>query len=128
MAETFLNDGKKLDSGLIVDHIDNNKLNNSISNLRIVTPSGNMNNELTLLKLLKPIKCDYNGKTIYFTGITSCSNITGISYETIMFRLKRNNNNSRVSKEFSNFRYLTDDEMINKNNIKYIRSKEDLIE
>lgn len=127
MAETFLNDGKKLDSGLIVDHIDNNKLNNSISNLRIVTPSGNMNNKLTLLKLLKPIKCDYNGKTIYFTGITSCSNITGISYGTIMFRLKRNNNNSRVSKEFSNFRYLTDDEMINKNNIKYIRSKEDLI-
>lgn len=129
MAETFLNDGNRLKPGLIVDHIDNNKLNNSIDNLRIVTPSGNMNNELTLLKLLKPIKCDYNGKTIYFTGITSCSNITGISYGTIMNRLRGCYDNSRVFKEFSNFEYLTENEIkiIENSNIKYIKSREDLI-
>ena len=125
MAETFLNNGDRLKPGLIVDHIDNNKLNNSIDNLRIVTPSGNMNNELTLLKLLKPIKCDYNGKTIYFTGITSCSNITGISYGTIINRLSRGYDNNRVFKEFSNFKYLTENEI--GNNITYIKSKEDLI-
>ena len=123
MAETFLNNGNKLKPGLIVDHIDNN---NSIDNLRIVTPSGNMNNELTLLKLFKPIKCDYNGETIYFTGITSCSSITGISYGTIMNRLK-GCYNSRVFKEFSNFKYLTENEMIDSSNIKYVKSKEDLI-
>lgn len=45
----------KDDPTLQVDHIDGDKLNNSVSNLRWVTGKQNCNNPVTLSKLCKPI-------------------------------------------------------------------------
>ncbi|GLI90892.1 HNH endonuclease signature motif containing protein [Bacillus subtilis] len=42
MAETFIGEIPK---GLVVDHIDGDKLNNSYTNLRIVTQKGNVDNQ-----------------------------------------------------------------------------------
>ena len=60
---------------------------------------------------------------MYFTGLTSCSDITGIKYSTIMTRLKTKKT-SRVFKNFSNFQYVTKNEI--NSNINYIKSKNDL--
>ena len=122
MVETFLNDGKKLDSNLVVDHIDTDKLNNSIDNLRIVTQSENMKNELTLLSLSKPIKFEFNKRTVYFKSILNCSKIIGVSSSTVRRWIKQKNT---TLPQFSNFQYVTEDEK-DSSNIKYIETKDDL--
>ena len=49
--ETF---NGEIPSGMEIDHIDTNKENNSLNNLRCVTAKENMNNPLTLNKLTRP--------------------------------------------------------------------------
>lgn len=128
MAETFLNNGEKLSPGLVVDHIDTNKLNNSIDNLRIVTYSENMKNELTLLRFCKPIKCEYNGKVVYFKSTLDCSRITGVPQSSIRKWISgKNRKRESINPKFSNFKYLTKDEIAS-NNIKYAESPDDFIE
>lgn len=52
--ETF---NGEIPDGLEIDHIDTNKENNDLSNLRLVTKKQNMNNPLTLKKLREISKC-----------------------------------------------------------------------
>ena len=53
LIEAVLN--RKLDRKEVVDHIDTNRKNNSIENLKLTTPKGNMNNTNTKNKLGKKI-------------------------------------------------------------------------
>ena len=53
LIEAVLN--RKLDRKEIVDHIDTNRKNNSIENLKLTTPKGNMTNTNTKNKLGKKI-------------------------------------------------------------------------
>lgn len=126
IAEVFLNNGKQLEPGLVVDHIDNDKSNNSIDNLRIVTRSGNMNNEITKRKFSKPLKCEYLGKTAYFKSVKYCAEMIGVGGFTVSSWASGKRKNI-THPEFSNFQYLTEDE-INDPNIKYVETREDLKE
>ncbi len=51
VAKYYLNNGIDLTKDQVVDHIDTNTENNSVSNLRIVSQKENMNNKLTIEKL-----------------------------------------------------------------------------
>lgn len=50
VAKYFINGGKDIDSQLEVDHIDNNPMNNHVSNLLVCDHAENMNNKITKQK------------------------------------------------------------------------------
>lgn len=68
MAETFLN--LKKNSKLQVDHIDNNRLNNNITNLQVLTQKENIKKQMLCMK--NHIE-DYKGNKIN-SIIKGCSN------------------------------------------------------
>lgn len=65
--ETF---NGEIPDGYEIDHIDGNKQNNALSNLRCVTHTENMNNPLTLSNLRKP-KSVFGRKFKEHYGITA---------------------------------------------------------
>ena len=74
-----------------IDHIDGNKLNNDVSNLRWVTRKENMNNQNTYFKTYfnthnKKIK---DNKGNFYNSIREASKILNISERTIGASLKR---------------------------------------
>lgn len=50
MVETFIGE---IPEGMCIDHIDTNKTNNAIDNLKVVTHKENTNNPITLARLRK---------------------------------------------------------------------------
>lgn len=68
-----------------IDHIDTNKDNNNLSNLRLVTRTENVNNPLTIIHSSKPIKqFDKEGNFIKeFTGITQAAKELNLSSTAI---------------------------------------------
>lgn len=84
VAETFLNDNKPLDSELQVDHIDTDRGNNRIENLRICTRLENMNNELTLKARRNRILVD----GVEYESFTACGKALGIGRNVVAFRVK----------------------------------------
>ena len=76
-----------------IDHIDGNRQNNHISNLKWCTHTENMNNPLTLKKLMnkknraKPILVD----GVEYESTAEASRQLGIPYQTIIGRLKSKN-------------------------------------
>tara|TARA_R110002126_G_scaffold263275_1_gene406280 strand:- start:55 stop:528 length:474 start_codon:yes stop_codon:yes gene_type:complete len=74
MALTFLNHTPK--KGLVIDHIDNNRLNNNIDNLQIITHREN-------------ISKDKKGGTSKYIGVHWCKAKKGwISQITINYKIK----------------------------------------
>lgn len=74
VAKYFLNNGVDIDDKLFVDHIDTNRENNLLDNLRIVTPSENMKNIKSILKTSIPIKLStifLPEKILYFSSLIS---------------------------------------------------------
>jgi hypothetical protein len=124
VAEMFLNDGNKIDDSLVVDHIDTDKMNNSVGNLRIVTQSQNMRNELTTYELRKPIKCKFNGEFIYFKSIVDCAKIIGVCRNSVG-RWVSGKQKNLTHTEFSDFKYLTENEI--NSNLKYVESRDDIM-
>lgn len=84
VAETFLNDNKPLDSTLEVDHIDTNRANNRVTNLRICTHLENMNNEKTKSTRKRPVIVD----GVFYSSRAECGKALGISRDTIYKRVK----------------------------------------
>lgn len=93
VAETFLGDICDKE----VDHIDTNRTNNSVSNLRVVSRKENANNPNTI-KNLKKHGARYAklyGKTIRYLGktypsIIEASRVLHISRSNIQYHLKNN--------------------------------------
>ena len=79
VAREFINGGKEIDSKFVIDHIDTNRKNNSVDNLRIVSPSENMSNPLSVQKASNLVGCNNLGQLIYFKSQLDCSRILGVS-------------------------------------------------
>jgi len=62
VAETFIGDI----NNLVIDHIDRNKTNNNVTNLRIVTVKENNNNKrkVSLSNIIKIVELTYQGFSI----------------------------------------------------------------
>lgn len=90
VAETFLNGNKKLEKGLVIDHINTNSLDNRVENLRICSQKENMNNPNTLEKLSKKV-IDPNGKV--FKSVSECADEYGCVPTTIINWIRNPNKN-----------------------------------
>lgn len=92
VAEVFLNDNKKLENSLFVDHLDTNSLNNRVSNLRICTRKENMNNPITNQAMKKRVIAE----GVIYNSISECAKAYGLTRQAITFRI-----NSPLQSEFN---------------------------
>lgn len=91
----------------IIDHIDRNRRNNKLSNLRRATPSENSKNSNHQPKKSRRIKqYDMNGELInIYDNVSSASDGTKISKILIHKSLARNKNNPNFPYSSKNFRW-----------------------
>lgn len=125
VAEIFLNKGNKILDGLVIDHIDTNRQNNSVSNLRIVSMKENMNNSNTCKKAMLPVKCLNKNETIYFKSLSDCANILKMNTPGSICDWVKGRHSCILYPDLTNFQYVSQDEILN-NNIKFIESFEEL--
>jgi hypothetical protein len=103
--ETFKGE---IPDGYEIDHIDGNRLNNALSNLRCVTHTENMSNPITRTRLRKPKKvkgnhqlgipkCDFGKKFREHFGINMSDNKALYKYHHLWY--KRHNNVCKWEKE-----------------------------
>lgn len=100
--ETF---NQKLQKDQIIDHIDGNRSNNKLENLRIVTQSENMKNaQLLGHKGQKPvIQYDLNGNKIAeYLSLTEAAQAVKVTYAAIASAIKRNGSCQGYKWEFKN--------------------------
>lgn len=114
VAKYFLNDGNDL-KDLIIDHIDTDRLNNSVNNLRICkNNSENLSNINTIAKLSQKIKCkDSNNNQLFFISKQSCSDYIKLSIQTINRQLNNKLKNKRSKYEYHDFEYWTKEDELN---------------
>ena len=92
VAEVFLNNNLPLDNNLQIDHIDTDKQNNRVENLRICTRLENMNNPLTSDKLKRKVLAE----GIIYNSISECAEHYGLTRQAVLYRI-----NSEYQTEFS---------------------------
>jgi hypothetical protein len=92
VASSFL--GLELNSKMTVDHIDGNRENNNVKNLRVVTLSENiklgMFEQGLYTKNFKSIKITKNGKVESFMSFAECERKLGISKGALSVNIKKN--------------------------------------
>lgn len=91
VARFFLNNGVKFNQDQKIDHIDTNRENNIVSNLKICQNNKeNMANIITRMKLSTPIKChdNINGGWLYFSGINLAAKVLETPEKSIKYRIK----------------------------------------
>ena len=125
IAEVFLNNYNRLTDGLVVDHIDTNKLNNSVLNLRVVSISENLNNLKTREKSSLPIKCLNKGITVYFRGLSECARILKLNSPGSIYDWVSGNHPCTLYSDLTDFQYVSKQELEN-GDIKFIESFEEL--
>lgn len=84
----------EIPKGVFIDHIDRNKLNNKIDNLRLVTPTENLRN--------MPKRKD---NSTGMTGVQLCFNQQRSGNTTMLWRAKWNEGGKQRSKSFSVLKY-----------------------
>ena len=85
IAKTFIDNYSE---DLQIDHVDNNRQNNILSNLRLVTQIENMNNPNS--NTIKPCRIYFNtGETKNFLSLTEAANYIGCSTSFICCYIKR---------------------------------------
>ena len=97
VAEVFLNDNKPIDKNLHVDHLDTNRQNNRVTNLKICTRTENMNNPLTRQAMATKVIAE----GVIYNSITECAKHYGLTRQAITFRLN--------SKYQTDFNYYNED-------------------
>ena len=110
----------------VVDHINCNSQDNRLENLRVVTQKENINNVNSLNKIRIPIKCKNGSKTVFFRGLTECAKLIGLKHPGSICDWLKNRYKCTL-KNFSDFEYLTEDEIKNKDLIHFIESSDELI-
>lgn len=102
-------DGRRM----VCDHIDGNKINNHIDNLRVIDDLENYRKERYRYdeKVLTPlIVKDFNsGKVTKYKSITSFCSVTGLCYATVWCRINRPDSDRFIWPEGVLVKYLTDD-------------------
>jgi len=114
VAEVFLNNNKPIESGLVVDHINADPLDNRVENLRICSQLENMNNINTRNKLKESALRNNSRKVIspsgkLYNSIKDCANDNNMSASALWDRL----NGRRPSK---GFKYYEENDQSNNNN------------
>lgn len=98
IAEVFLNDNQPIPSGYEIDHIDGDRFNNRLTNLRIVNHSENMKNIHTQKKLKEASKRKIKIDNKVYSSIQDASKSLNISESSISRKLKNIN--------FQNYSYI----------------------
>lgn len=114
VAEVFLNNNQPIKSGLVIDHINTNSLDNRVENLRICSQVENMNNVNTINKLKENALRNNSRKIIspsgkIYNSIKDCAKDNNMSESMLWRRL----NGRRPD---WGFRYYEENDQDNNNN------------
>ena len=77
-------------------------------------------------KIRTPLKCNNRGITRYFKGLSECAKIIGLNHPVSICDWLKGRYKCSL-KNFSDFQYLTEDELKNINSITFTENSDEII-